>query len=379
MALAPIEQDLDFDVVAASMIRSGQFNSLEALANPIGFWRESGQRSYYLAGSFIRWLNAKYGSAAVGYLYSGRSFFDVTGQNVESIFSEWARDVQVAFDERQKLAVEKFTRDLGVLQDVCPHSFVDLARPRDDGFLTRLRQPLGWEPSQLLVWSLDRFPESQSLKLKKINSEIAHKLRESQTGELNYKELIAVVGGMRRQQPSSIEDLQFELLQADLEFLSGNYEVSRDRLRGLFRLFAQQEPGSYLRRQVEVRLALREEINDTNRIELWTKYLAGWANSLPLLANPSWVEEYLSAKRQSHPGRGMLDSWFRLVKPSTKYREIRREWLKLIARGYANQGAFSNAQEAYKHLAELSQGESKRLAMEHARRMVFLSTPNEGD
>ncbi len=373
MALAPIEQDLDFDVVAASMIRSGQFDSLDALANPLGFWREAGQRSYYLAGSFLRWLNAKYGAAAVGDLYSGQSFFDVTGQSAKSTFSAWTRDVQLAHDERQKLVVEKFTRDPGVLQDVCPHSFVDLARPRDDGFLTQLRQPLGWDPSQLLVWSLDRFPESRSIRLKKINDEIAKKLREPQTEVLNYQELIAIVGGMHRQQPSSIEDLQFELLQADLEFLSGNYEISRDRLRDLFQAFNQQEPGAYLRRQVEVRLALREEINDVNRIKLWTKYLAGWSLSLPLQANPTWVEEYLSAKRQSHFDGVMLDRWFRLVKPSTKYREIRREWLKLIGRGYADLGAFSNALLAYEYLAELSQGESKRLAMEHARRMVFLA------
>jgi hypothetical protein len=230
----------------------------------------------------------------------------------------------------------------------------------------------------MLIWSLDRFPESQSLRLKKINDEIAKKLREPQTEELNYNELIAIVGGMHRQQASSIEDLQFELLQADLEFLSGNYEISRDRLRVLFRLFAQQEPGAYLRRQVEVRLALREEINDVNRIKLWTKYLAGWSLSLPLQANPSWVEEYLSAKRQSHSTGVKLDSWLRLVKSSTKYREIRREWLKLIARGYADLGAFSKAQVVYEALAELSQGESTRLAMEHARRMVFLANTNGG-
>lgn len=378
MALAPIEQDLDFDIVAASMIRSGQFDSLDALVNPLGFWREAGQRSYYLAGSFLRWLNAKYGAAAVGYLYSGQSFFEVTGQTAKATLGAWARDVELAYDERQKLIVEKFTRDPGVLQDVCPHSFVDLARPRDDGFLTRLRQPLGWDSSQMLIWSLDRFPESQSLRLKKINDEIAKKLREPQTEELNYNELIAIVGGMHRQQASSIEDLQFELLQADLEFLSGNYEISRDRLRELFRLFAQQEPGAYLRRQVEVRLALREEINDVNRIKLWTKYLAGWSLSLPLQANPSWVEEYLSAKRQSHSTGVKLDSWLRLVKSSTKYREIRREWLKLIARGYADLGAFSKAQVVYEALAELSQGESTRLAMEHARRMVFLANTNGG-
>jgi hypothetical protein len=379
MALAPIEQDLDFDVVAASMIRSGQFNSLDTLSSPIGFWRESGQRSYYLAGSFLRWLNTKYGAAAVRSLYSGQSFFDVTGQTAKSTFSAWTRDIQLAYDERQNLVVEKFTRDPGVLQDVCPHSFVDLARPRDEGFLTQIRQPLGWDPSRLLVWSLDRFPQSQSLRLKKINDEIVKKLREPQTEELNYNELIAIVRGMRRQQPSSIEDLQFELLQADLEFLSGNYESSRGRLWDLFRLFAQQEPGAYLRRQVEVRLALREEINDVNRIKSWTKYLAGWSLSLPLQSRPSWVEEYLSAKRQIYPGVVMLDSWFRLVEPSTKYREIRREWLKLIARGYADLGVFSNAHVAYKSLAELSQGESKRLAMEHARRMVFLEKTNGGD
>jgi hypothetical protein len=224
---------------------------------------------------------------------------------------------------------------------------------------------------------LDRFPESRSLRLKKINAEIAKKLREPQTEVLNYQELIAIVSGMRQRRSNSLEDLHFELLQADLEFLSGNYEVSSDRLRDLFRLFTQQEPGAYLRRQVEVRLALREEINDLNRIKLWTKYLAGWSDSLPLQANPTWVEEYLSAKRQSHSDGVMLDRWFRLVKPSTKYPEIRREWFKLIGRGYADLGAFSNALLAYEYLAELSQGESKRLAMEHARRMLFLAN-NDG-
>jgi len=378
MALAPMEQDLDFDVVAAGLIQAGHLKSLDYLASPIGFWQESGQKSYYLAGSFLRWLHDRYGGSAVKNIYSGQSFLKATGEPTSAIFNAWSRGVIAAYDEKKTLVIERFTRDPGVLQDVCPHSFVDLERSRKDGFLTSLRQPSGWDPAKLKRWSLERFPESLLLRIEELDQEIAQRLKYEKFEQVNYNDLILRVEGVRRWPARSLEDLTLALMQADLEFLSGQTTQARYRLSELSKAFAKQDPGTQLRRQLDVRLALNEQIHDLERIKKWLKYLSGWVEGLPEKSNLSWIEQYLTAKRLPDPGKIVLDDWWIKVKKPNKYPAIRREWLKVIARGYTQIEDFKSAEVAYKNLSELSLGESKRLALENARRMAFLQSTSVG-
>jgi hypothetical protein len=233
---------------------------------------------------------------------------------------------------------------------------------------------MGWDPAKFKQWSLERFPDSLLLRLEHLNQEIAQRIKYEKFEQVNYNEFIQRVEGVRRWPARSLEDLALALVQADLEFLSGKTRQALSRLMELSTAFAKQDPGAQLRRQLDVRLALSEQLHDVERIKKWLKYLSGWVEGVPEKSSLSWVEQYLMAKRVHNPDKFALDHWLLMVKKPNKYLAIRREWLKVIARGYAQIEDFKSAEVAYKHLSDLSFGESKRLAVENARRMAFFQS-----
>lgn len=115
MALAPTDQSLGFDQMAASMIQTGRFHSVENLMNPLGFWSESGSRSYVVAGSFLRWLSEKYGPAAVRTIYSGQSIANVTKDSPSNLMAAWKKDILEKHNKADDLVVESITRQPSVL------------------------------------------------------------------------------------------------------------------------------------------------------------------------------------------------------------------------------------------------------------------------
>lgn len=377
MAFSPVEQDFDFDVVAASLLRSGQIQSVSALGSPFEFWQQSGPRAYYVAGSLLRWLQSQFGSKTLRDLYSGKSFAEATGLAAEDIFKNWSQHVHQQFDDRQALVVERFTREPGVLQDICPHSLEDLSRPSDGEWLTRLRQPLGWSPTRLNQWSQRLFPNSKQLIIEELSELMTRKIG-AQANDLDIVDVLARAEDGGDWPPKTIEDIRLAIFNSDVEHLIGRTGDARSRLIDLTKFFSTKDPGDFLRRQVEVRMALDEQVDSPQLASRWRQYVAGWLNDLPDTRETFAVLNYLRARRISNPEKSVLDGWLMEAAKISKYPRIQREWFKMIAKGYSQKEFFMEADQVYRRLSAMSYGEAKRIQMEHSRRMVFLNQEREG-
>lgn len=378
MAFSPVEQDFDFDVVAASLLRSGQIQSVSALGSPFEFWQQSGPRAYYVAGSLLRWLQSQFGSKTLRDLYSGKNFAEATGLTADEIVKNWSQYVHQQFDDRQALVVERFTREPGVLQDICPHSLEDLSRPSDGAWLTRLRQPLGWSPARLNQWSQRIFPNSKQLIMEELDELMTRKIG-ARTKDLDVSDILARVESIRDWPPKTIEDIRLVIFNSDVEHLIGRTRDASSRLIDLTRFFSAKDPGDFLRRQVEVRLAIDEQVDSLQVASKWRQYVAGWLSDLPDSRETATVLNYLRARRISNPEKVVLDGWMMDARKISRYPRIQREWFKMIAKGYSQKGFFMEADQVYRQLSAMSYGEAKRIQMEHSRRMVFLDQEREGE
>ena len=65
-----------------------------------------------------------------------------------------------------------------------------------------------------------------------------------------------------------------------------------------------------------------------------------------------------------------LNAWRGKLSEAKTYLEIQKEWIKMLANAYADNGAFTEAGELYADLTPLLTGEAKRLAAENSRRMT---------
>jgi len=368
MALAPTDQSLDFDEVSAAMIRSGRIDSLESLFSPLGFWSESGFRSYQVAGSFMRWLQKKYGPESVRAIYRGQLIQETTGHGWHELMAQWQRDIIGRFDEKNEMIVERFSRDPGVLHDLCPHTAEDWSRPRSEGYLTRLRQPLGWDPESLNTWLLDIFPDDREIRVDIFNGDIGRRMRERDLTMQEMDALILTAEKGRIWPPKVAEDLEMLLIQSDLERIAGREKNSVQRLHQLQSVFEQKDPGKLIKRQVEARLALAQSVKDPESV-VWRKYIAGWGDLPGVQQNESWIVAYLRSRREKHATREQIEGWSAMLSLTTDFPEIKKEWLKNLAAAFVEHGDFTRATALYSELVRASTGDAKALAEQNQRRV----------
>ena len=376
MAIAPMDQELEMDKVAASLLRSGRLKSIESLISPTGFWSESGARSYIAAGSLIQWIQKKFGRSAVGKIYSGQNAELVTGTSMQLLLTQWREEVLKGYDSRTDLQVERLSRDPGVLEDFCPHSFEDLARSRSEGWLVRLRQPLGWDPDDLYDWWLQRAPQDRNIQLRHFVKKVKRMLADSHFSKSELKLMVETAQRARNWPPKVIEDVEMMLIQVDLEALTGELGAAQQHLLELKNEFLSKDPGPAWRRQVEVRQAV-DSILVANEAQEWHRYLAGWS-SIPLNnSQAEWISVYLRAKRMSFPARQEIELWSDHINKMNDFPEIKKEWIKITADALAAMGAYKDAGDMYQRLAIASKGESKRLAEQNQRKMSFFASSRQ--
>lgn len=368
MALAPTEQSLDFDEVSAALIRSGRIESLEALFSPLGFWSESGFRSYQVAGSFMRWLQRKYGPESVRAIYRGQPIQESTGHGWNELMGQWQSDIIGRFEEKNEMIVERFSRDPGVLHDLCPHTAEDWSRPRSEGYLTRLRQPPGWDPESLNSWLLDISPDNREVRLEIFNRDIGRRMRGRDQSIQELDALIQVAQKGRIWPPKVAEDLDMLLIQSDLERIAGRKKNSVHRLHQLQSIFEQKDPGTVIKRQAEARLALEQSVKSPESM-VWRKYIAGWGDMPEGPQNESWIVAYLRSRREKHATREQVKSWSAMLLLTTGFPEIKKEWLKNLAAAFVEHGDFARAAALYSELARVSTGDAKALAEQNQRRV----------
>lgn len=372
MALAPIDQETDFDIISASLLKSGRLKQPENLLNPIGFWSESGGPAYLAAGSFLRWMARQYGREAIKKIYSGVSVKSAVGVAEVEVFKAWQQQIMEKYDASKDLLVEKFARDPGVLNDFCPHSIADMMRSRSEGLLVRLRQPMGWDPERLLDWQLERMPGRRPLESARLSRDIKSKLKDGYLDMGAMDVFIEATIKGRRSPPETVEDISLMLLQSDLETLRDNLNVSRGILVQAGNLFIEKDPGALLRRQHQVRIGLLDAGIALPVHKEWLKYLMGVNPMPPGGDDTSWVVKYLRARRENHPTSLQLAEWRVHATSLSDFPDVQREWLKIVAHGYAKNQEYTLAQLVYDELSALLSGDAKLLAQEHSRRMQYL-------
>jgi hypothetical protein len=238
----------------------------------------------------------------------------------------------------------------------------------------RLRQPIGWDPERLLDWQIERMPGRRPLESARLSRDIKLKLKD---GFLDVAALDVFVQSTikaRRNPPETVEDVGLMLLQSDLEILRGGVDASRDLLLQAGNFFVQRDPGMMLRRQHQVRLGLFDaELPLALHIE-WRKYLMGVTVLPPGAVDGGWVVKYLKARRENHPTPTQLAEWHIDASILKDFPDVQREWLKMVAHGYAKNQAYIQAQRVYDELSNLSSGDAKLLAQEHSRRMRYFQS-----
>ncbi len=369
MALAPVDSSLDYDDVSASMLKTGRVTSLESLFTPLGFWSESGARSYMIAGSFLRWLMTNYGGTAVRDLYMGQSLAAVTHDDPASVMAKWSMSISAGYQEKNNLIVEHYTRESGVFEEICPHTMQDLERPRSSGLLTRLRQPIGWDQTNWNAWRVALNPKDRDAMLDKFRVDVVAVFKQNPFDATAASVWREAVEKGRAWPPRVIEDIEMAVIHSDIESVLGNKDAAKNILLELMELFAAKNPGSALKRQVEARLAL-DLVTDESQAKLWRRYVAGWGTLPAPAAGEPWILGYLRSRRAVSSRMENLNAWRGKISEAKTYPEIQKEWIKMLANAYADNGAFTEAGELYADLTPLLTGEAKRLAAENSRRMT---------
>ncbi len=376
MALAPTDDPLSFDQITAQLVKSGRVGDVTALFSPLKFWMSSGVRSYVVAGSLLRWIHQQYGASSLRRIYQGDRFEAVAGVALSDALGQWQQNVLQQDDDRYAVIVERLSRDPGVLGDRCPHTSEDLLRPRSEGILTRLRQPFGWDPDQFYDWRLRLDPGDREAGLARLKLRVRDIMM---TGRRDPGEISAwhdMIAKSFAWPPKVTEDLEAAILLSDFDAMNNQ---GKERLKSLEQFeqdFAQKNPGPNLRRQWEARVTVEKTIIGPER-DTWRSYLAGWSGLPKYGQTEPWIVNYLRARRESQPGRQRVDEWIiqlrELGRDHKETPEIYREWLRMAAIHRMRLEQHAEAIDLFDHLAGISEGESKLLEMEHARRARYFA------
>ncbi|MEZ4741730.1 MAG: hypothetical protein R3B45_04670 [Bdellovibrionota bacterium] len=234
VALAPIERSISLDDGAAAILQSQRIDNLENLFSPY-FWKESGTRAYTLAGSLISYLIKKYGFSGVKESYAGASWKKAFGKSKQKIISEWKEHIQKHFDkDRYKLYTEALYRHPGVFRSICPHSKADLRRARENRPFVRMRQPIGWHPSEdYWKWRQQLDPNDLASRLVSWKKEINEAVKNIEQNPNRLKTWQKALNQARNKPAKVLEDIEIAILESDILSKLGNRQQSIALIKSL--------------------------------------------------------------------------------------------------------------------------------------------------
>ncbi len=369
MALAPTGDPLSLDEISDGLLSSGRIQDVKNLWSPLGFWRESGSRSYAASGSLTRFLLARFGSRVVAGIYQGESIESATGQSSDEIISAWSAFVRGSLAANKVAVAEKMTRDPGVFSEVCPHTLADLSQSRSTGLWTRLRQPLFWNPDDVLKWRMEHDPGDTEAKMELALTQIRFLMTQEKVNKTGVDTWVEALSKSYRWPPEVIEDVEARLLRDDL-LVVGNDQGDPASLTEIGAFIKKKSPGPQVTRQWEARQALRDHL-PAERVLGWRRYLAGWGAMPPREDQEPWINTYLRARREIVPRLELVRQWEGLLGLSQSSPEIHKQWTSMIATGLMEHGQYRDAARYYESLARLSSGEASLLAREHGRRADY--------
>ena len=372
MALAPTDDALSFDQIAAALIKSGRMGAIESLFSPFGFWMSSGVRSYAVAGSLLRWILDEYGASALRRIYQGDSFEAATHSSLSDALNRWRQMLSQHQSAPNSVIIERLTRDPGVFADVCPHTAEDLSRNRSEGLLTRLRQPRGWDPEHLNDWRTRVDPHDREAGLEVLRSRVAGLMTRAQRDAGEISAWHDTIEKSFVWPPKVTEDLDTAFMLADFEAVNHLAANGLAALDHIGKAFQTKNPGTAIKRQWEARAAVEKVFQGLER-NAWRSYLAGWAALPAFDETEPWIANYLRARREVNPGPERIEIWLSQLDASKNSPEIYREWLRMCATNLMRLEDFSRAGNLFDQLILVSNGEAKLLAQQHARRARYLS------
>jgi hypothetical protein len=378
VALAPEARNMSLDDGAASLLESNRLPPLDDLFSP-RFWRVSGQRAYTVAGSLIHYLIETKGMKGVLALYGGASWSKAFGTSKHGLIRLWQDKIKSAYNKEENgLYAEALFRSPGLFGDICPHSKSDLAQDRDEGVYIRLRQPLGWDPTQeYLPWLTALDPKDQDAKMRLWKKEIkalgAHRFPDQQKLE-QWRDILNKAW---RDPPDTVEDVETGLLLSDVLRLMGKVEDSQKPLTSILDTSHRRFIGNQLVRETVARIRL-EQLGDPLAME-WRRVLAGFTTTLPDRSKePSsvWLLSYLRFRNAKDDQVGKDDLIRNLTQTppdSTLPPTFAFEWYKLLANRFMKIEEYSFAADAYDKAASAARPAARDLYLEHARRARFFA------
>jgi hypothetical protein len=294
VALDPQDRDLGLDPGVAAMVYSDRLPNLNRLFG-FTFWLESGPRAYTVAGSLIRYVMEHHGAKAGRSLFEGKSFAAATGEPMDVLIANWQERVLKSLPKsRAEMIARSVFRAPATLQKQCPHTRQDYQRPRSEGVLVRLRQPVGWNPEiDYFPWLLRLEPNDSAARYRFWKSEVDRVAKERQPAEGRLRTWNDVISRFRQWPPRVTEDLYFAILESDLEWALGNYDRSAEILAQVDQYGRENFIGDGLVRLVHSRQMISFQLTP-EAANLWRRYLAGWA-AMPLTVavDEPWLIQYL--------------------------------------------------------------------------------------
>jgi hypothetical protein len=355
VALEDRPRELTLDESVAAMVHTKKLPDIGKLFGPM-FWTQAGNRAYIVAGSMLSFLMIEFGNEAVRKLYSGASWKSALGVERDVALKRWRKSILKIYDkERFALYAEQEFKQEKVLDEFCPHSKEDLARDRSQGLLTRLRQPVGWQPeADYWQWRVDLEPEDYDARLSlwKVDVDALAKDRIVPTERL--QEWATLIGQARKPVPESIGDIRAALLESDIRAIIGDKESSHGILKMLKEFVRTKSVGNDIVRQIETRLFVDENLQDVDMV-IWRKYLAGWGK-IPSEPNydESWLLRYLRVRNAEFPIRSYAVLKFLLDAPVPAgfSKSFYVEWYRYIGYRLMAKSQFKDAERAFKKAGE---------------------------
>lgn len=377
VALAPEDRLDSMNEDAAYLLGSGKVKEVSSLLSPL-FWEESGARAYTLAGSLLQFLLKKYGGDSVFQLYAGASWDQAFHSGRDVILQEWQRSLQPLFDPgKASLQKEALYRRPGVLKDLCPHNKATLRRsPTDHDIWLRLRQPLGWNPTNdYWPWrqSLDaNDPDAQLNRLRKIIQDQIKKGNDP-TGNA---QVMAELKSDLHWPPRNIEDVELALLISDFSYLVETSSIESEKILQQIMSLPSAALSDGMKRQVEARYWIVQNIGPRDT-PAWRRYLAGWGQIPTETKNEPWILQYLRLRKGdvAYRQKKILDHLSKLTPKAEGFNpSFITEWYRILGQRYLEHQSWELAADAFKKAAATASEGQQPLLQQYQQMAQFLSS-----
>lgn len=363
IALAPDGGELSLHASSAYLLKSQKLASIDALFSPL-FWIESGEQSYAMAGSFVRFLMDRYGMDKVKTLYGGKTLGSVFPGNAESLIQEWHNLINREYKDEYVMAGEALYNNPGVFFTLCPHTRADLSRR--DGPLLALRRPSGWKTGDYGPWKRALEPAKRENQIANLRRDLTHALKT--TPRVDLAPWLAKAEALRTP-IKHLDDIDLAIMLADLEFLQGRIE-SYTTFADLAR-FAETHRIAPFDRQILARLGTQNLTLDAQRS--WRLYLMGVASMPTVTPSDPHLLHYLALRRDSTKLKeAELSRLVALGRPRLPSTSFVREWYRLLAEATMDHRWFGLAETVWKDASQAASAGDRDLFLQNSRLAHYL-------